>query len=328
MVVVDRPKRWCRVLRFPSIIPDNLQGGTCTIGNFDGLHLGHKTLFKRMRDSSSGGPKVVVSFYPHPASVISNAGTVPLLTALREKVALLSHEGVDLLYLVHFTRDLAQLSAHQFIDQVLLAKLHINHLVVGEDAAVGKAREGDINFLTEELPKKGVQLTVIPHLKVEGIRPSSRRIRSLLGDGKISEANELLGRFYTVVGRVIHGAGRGKKIGIPTANLALPMRMIPSHGVYAAILSVEGAFYPAVTNVGTRPTFNGVGVSVETHVMNLDGTPADLELYGKRVVLRFLSKVRDERKFSGAPELVQQIRNDSAEALAVATPLLPKGKNG
>jgi riboflavin kinase/FMN adenylyltransferase len=309
-------------------VPQHLQKGTGTIGNFDGLHLGHKSLFGKIREVSTDGPKVAVSFYPHPASVVSNAGRVPLLTALREKVALLSHEGVDLLYLVHFTPSLAKLSANQFIDQVLVSKLNITHLVVGEDAAVGKAREGNIPFLMEELPKKGIQLTVVPHLKRDGVRPSSRHIRSLLGEGKVSEANELLGRFYTVVGRVIHGAGRGKKIGIPTANLALPRRMIPSNGVYASILSVGGAFYPAVTNVGTRPTFDGEGVSVETHVMNLDGAPADLNLYGKRVVLRFLSQVRDEKKFSGAPELVQQIRNDSEVALAVATPLLPIDRNG
>lgn len=281
-----------------------------------------------MRERASGGPLVVVSFYPHPATVISKAGKVPLLTALREKVALLSHEGVNLLYLVHFTPFLAQLSAHQFIDQVLVSKLQVAHLVVGEDAAVGKAREGDIPFLTHELPKKRVELTVVPHLKMEGVRPSSRHIRGVLSEGKIREANELLGRFYTVIGRVIHGAGRGKTIGIPTANLALPTRMVPAHGVYATILSVEGTFYPAVTNIGTRPTFKGVGVSVETHVMNLDGTPADLDLYGKRVVLRFLSKVRDERTFSGAPELVQQIHKDSAEALSLATPFLHNSGGG
>lgn len=325
MVVVDKPKRWCKVLRFPSEIPTNCKGGTCTIGNFDGLHLGHKTIFQKMRDVGAAGPKVVVSFYPHPASVISKAGAVPLLTALREKVALLSHEGVDLLYLVHFTQNLAQLSAHQFIDAVLISKLQISHLVVGEDAAVGRAREGNIPFMTEELPKKGVQLTVVPHLKQEGVRPSSRFIRTLLAEGKVSEANSLLGRFYTVVGRVIHGAGRGSTIGIPTANLALPKRMIPSHGVYAAILSIGGSFYPAVTNIGTRPTFNGEGVSVETHVMNPDGTPADLDLYGKRVVLRFISRLRDEKKFSGVEELVGQIRYDSALALSEATPFLPTG---
>ena len=325
MLVVARPKRWAKVVRFPAEIPAELRGGVVTLGNFDGVHLGHNTLLAEMERVRGNKAKVVVSFYPHPASVVRGASAITPITGLREKLAVLSQAGIELLYLIHFTTELSKLSAHEFIEQVLLEKLALSHLVVGEDAAVGRGREGDVHFLRTTLEQRGVGVSVVPHLVREDVKPSSRYIRTLLTEGKVSEATELLGRFHTVVGRVVHGVGRGSSIGIPTANVHVGERLLPAHGVYACIATYHGVQYPAVANIGVRPTFeHGAEVTptLEVFVMNRDGTKASLAIYGKRITVSFVARVRGEMKFPAVDALVTQIRSDAQGALQIVSPFL------
>ncbi len=290
-----------------------------TLGNFDGVHRGHLSILNRLVEikhelaSKSGkeGTVVLVSFYPHPVTVLGKGGQVPTLTTLRQKQLLLAKAGVDLLYLVHFTETFSQWSAEKFIDDLLLKTLQVSRLVIGPDARVGFRRQGTPEFISERLARSGVTTEVFPFISEEGNRISSGGIRTMLLAGEVEAAHKALGYRYALEARVIKGDGRGRTIGIPTANLAPTSQILPARGVYATLVQREnGSIHYSVTNIGIRPTFDGGKVCVESHI--LEGVLP--EFYGERIQLHFVSKIRDEMRFSGATELVKQIKLDVAEA--------------
>lgn len=294
--------------------PRQTRESVVTIGNFDGLHLGHQRLIKVLMEEKlrlhSGATTVVLSFYPHPGVVLGKAASLPQITTLRQELRILGELEVDTLHLLHFTKKFSALSAEDFIRQVLVENLNARTLIIGPDARVGHNREGDPNFIRSEFQRLGrrcVEVEFVP----DGDAPiSSRRIRDEIQLGQVESARRLLGRPFVYSSRVIHGERRGRSIGFPTANLLLNAQVLPKTGVYAGRVAVHGKTFGCVTNIGTRPTFDGKKVSVETHLLDYAGP----EVYGARLEVEFWFRIRDERKFASPEELRTQIAADVTEA--------------
>lgn len=293
-----------------------------TIGNFDGLHVGHREVIDRLvamvrakeQLDQQPGTTVIVSFYPHPSVVLGRAQAIPQITPLHQKVSILKEWGVEKFLLLHFTPALARLSAAEFLDRYIIRGLGAQCAVLGPDTALGRNREGSKEFIAEYLTRAGLAVSEVSFKEELGERVSSRRIRALLEAGEVHAAQQLLGRPYALEGRVCAGAARGRAIGVPTANIRSPRQVIPRHGVYASWVRLpDGQKYPAVTNVGVRPTVSADGVvTIESHLLDYSG-----DLYGKRIEVGLVNKLRDERKFADVSELTAQIVKDIEKAREV-----------
>jgi riboflavin kinase/FMN adenylyltransferase len=291
----------------------HLQDAWVTIGSYDGVHLGHQAIVAKVVAGarSTGAPAVVVTFFPHPAVVLGKRREPFYLTSPQEKAELLGELGVDMVLTHPFNREVAGLSAEAFIRR-LMDHLQMRHLCIGHDFALGRNREGDADRLRELGERFGYNLTVIPGVELDGQIVSSSRIRSYLLSGNVSSAARLLGRDYFLSGKVIPGDGRGRTIGIPTANLDIwEDRMVPKIGVYACYALVDRERHNAVVNIGVRPTFEQPDphTHIEAHVLDFDE-----DLYGKQVRLEFVARLRDERRFSGIDTLIEQIHRDISAA--------------
>ena len=278
-----------------------------TIGVFDGVHLGHKYLLSqltehaRKQDLLSG----VVTFRQHPLHVLSPQTELPYLTSLDEKISLLKNEGVESVITLSFTPELAQLSAGQFA--ALLKKyLRMRGLIIGPDFALGRDREGNTDTLRNLGKDMGFSVTVIAPVKVNGEVVSSTAIRNAIAEGNIKRVNGLIGRPFSLQGRVISGVGRGMELGFPTANLEIdPGQTLPPEGVYATFSYVDGKTYQSVTNIGKRPTFDTNGRTIETHILNYQG-----DLYGRELKIDIVERLRGEKRFNTVEELKKQITKD------------------
>lgn len=289
------------------------QGSVATIGNFDGVHRGHHVVMQQLKDKATqwGYATTVISFEPLPQEYFGAENAPARLTPLREKLVLLKSLGIDQLLCLPFNRALAETTAEQFIERILVQGLGIRHLVVGDDFRFGKDRRGDFSMLqtTGEACGFGVSDTRTLVCN-DDTRVSSTRIREALAAGKLQQAHQLLGRPFTMSGRVVHGDKRGRELGFPTANIPANKPVCPLHGVFA--VSVEGAAdHPVsgVCNVGTRPTFNASGFLIEVHLLDFSG-----DLYGKRLTINWLKKLRSEQRFDTFEDLVTQIHKDIADA--------------
>ncbi|MFM1846588.1 MAG: bifunctional riboflavin kinase and synthetase [Pseudomonadota bacterium] len=301
------------VVRDASILPALRSPVVATLGNLDGVHRGHQALLERINSVRGAGSSVVISFYPHPGAVLGKMPQVPLLTTLRQRVDILGGYGVDLFFLIHFTRAFSKIRAGDFIDRYLIDLLDIEHLVIGPDAHVGFEREGTPEFIERHLAARGRQVTVLPFVDSGSERISSKRIRAVVAEGDVAGAAELLGRLYRVSGFVERGDQRGRLIGFRTANVALGKYAVPAFGVYATWVTLQGRRYPAVTNIGVRPTFGGVRPTIESHLIGYSGE----EFYGEAVGVEFVSRLRPEMKFPSVVELTDQIRHDVGVAQKV-----------
>ncbi|MCC6953041.1 MAG: riboflavin biosynthesis protein RibF [Deltaproteobacteria bacterium] len=295
-----------------------------TIGNFDGFHLGHQALFSRLTElSPPGATRVLVSFVPHPKAYFNTSGrherlrseAYRLLTPPRRKAELAASLGFDAFLLLRFSRRLAEMSASDFMKHIVLEGVNPQTLVVGYDWVFGKDRKGDVELLRTVGREEGIVVDVVPpfNMRCEAESPtrvSSSRVRHALSEGNLETVECLLGRPFDVVGHVVHGEKRGRQIGFPTANLHLPEQFLPKDGVYATLCEYDGLRELSVTNVGVRPTFLGRQRLVEVHILKRSG----LELYGKRLRVTFVSRVRDEMKFSGIEQLKHAIQSDVASA--------------
>lgn len=294
------------MMRYPQQVPETLRSGVATIGNFDGIHKGHQRVLKQLRATAAGRPAIVISFYPHPIRVLRPEAGLRYISSVREKAERCGALGVDLLYFVHFTSAMSQMSAVEFIEKVLVGALGIAELVVGEDVRVGKNREGDLEFLQRTLPDFGIRLHIVNKLAIDGVKAGSRKIRELIEQGHVSEAQELIGEPFTISARVGHGDKRGSLLGFPTANIAVGPRLIPRRGVYACKVTIEGKSFAAVANIGIRPTFNGSGERLEVHILDF----APRSLYGIRMHVGFVARLRDEKRFDSIEALKTQIAHD------------------
>lgn len=289
-----------------------------TIGSFDGVHRGHQEIVKRLAAGAHarGVPAVVLTFHPHPSSVLGKRKDAFYLSTPEERAELLGALGADLVITHPFNLQVASMTALQFMNS-LNTHLNIRELWVGYDFALGKGREGNVERLRQIGEDLGYSLDVIPPIEVDGEVVSSSKIRVYIANGEMDLAARLLGRPYRIEGVVVPGNGRGKTIGVPTANLQVWSELaLPKAGVYACQAVVDEKSYQAVTNVGVRPTFEmgEVATRVEAHILDYDAN-----LYGKRIQLDFLYHLRDEQRFPDVQALVTQIRQDIQQARLLLT---------
>ncbi len=283
-----------------------------TLGVFDGLHLGHQLIMRTVveRARAIGAVPTVITFDPHPRAVLHPQTAPPLLQTFDQKMEALKVLGIEQTIVLRFTREFAAVRAEQFLKDVVTERLHAREVYLGKGFAFGHKREGNIELLRRLGRELGFVAGEVPEVKLRGRRVSSSKIRELLSCGEVNLARRMLGRPYGVEARVEHGAERGHKLGFPTANLHPHNRVIPRNGVYVTATLIDGQWRRSVTNVGLRPTFaDATEPSVETFVMNFDG-----DLYGDVVRVRFLHRIRDERKFNSIDELKTQISRDVARA--------------
>jgi riboflavin kinase/FMN adenylyltransferase len=283
-----------------------------TLGVFDGLHLGHQLIVSRVveRARATGAVPTVITFDPHPRAVLHPESAPPLLQTFDQKIEAFGVLGVEQAIVVRFTREFAQVPAEEFLRDVVYERLQAKEVYLGRGFAFGRGRGGDIDLLRRVSSELGFHADEVPEVRLRGQRISSSRIRELLAAGRVGLARRMLGRPYGVEGRVVRGHERGRTIGFPTANLRPDNRVIPRGGVYVTATLIEGVWRRSVTNVGVRPTFEKEAEpSVETFVMDWGG-----DLYGDVVRVRFLHRLRDERRFSSVEELKRQIDADAARA--------------
>jgi riboflavin kinase/FMN adenylyltransferase len=283
-----------------------------TLGVFDGLHLGHQLIMQTVteRARATGAVPTVITFDPHPRSVLHSKDAPPLLQTFDQKIEAFSMLGLEQTIVIRFTRDFAQVRAEDFLRDILAERLQAKEVYLGRGFAFGRNREGNIALLKRVSEELGFRAEEVPEVQLHGQRISSSRIRQLLAEGRVNLARRMLGRPYGVEGRVARGQERGRTLGFPTANLHPQNRVIPRNGVYVTATLIEGAWRRSITNVGTRPTFEAEAEpSVETYVMNWSG-----DLYGDVLRVRFLHRLRDEKKFAAVEDLKRQIAHDVGRA--------------
>ena len=283
-----------------------------TLGVFDGLHLGHQLIVRTVveRARMSGAVPTVITFDPHPRAVLHPDSAPPLLQTFDQKIEALGMLGIEQTIVVRFTKQFAQVNAEDFLRDVVHERLHALEVYLGRGFAFGRNREGNIELLKSVSERLGFSAAEVPEVQLRGHRISSSRIRELLKHGRVNLVRSMLGRPYGVEGLVVRGKERGRRLGFPTANLAPQNRVIPRNGVYVTATLIEGTWRRSITNVGTRPTFETTEEpSVETFVINWSG-----DLYGDVVRVRFLHRLRDEKKFDSLEQLKTQIAHDLQRA--------------
>jgi riboflavin kinase/FMN adenylyltransferase len=302
-----------RLIRGLHNLKESHHGCVATIGNFDGVHLGHQAVFRQLRQEadSHGQPLTVIIFEPQPMEYFRPEEAPARLTTLREKIRMFTELGIDNVLILHFSKRLAAMGAETFIDEILVRGLGIRHLYVGDDFRFGRARSGDVRMLREAGEAQGFTVDNMDTLMHRDERISSTRIRRHLIEGEIAEANACLGRSYAICGRVVHGDKRGRTIGFPTLNVVLRRRSSPLRGVFAVRVGGLGeSLLPGVANIGTRPTVGGdERVLLEVHLFNFDR-----EVYGQLVEVEFIDRIRDEMKFESFDALRRQILEDADKA--------------
>lgn len=282
-----------------------------TIGNFDGVHLGHQLLFSEVlvRARRSGGTAVAVTFDPHPLKVLRPEG-IRLISSAEQKTELIRLAGMDALVIIPFDRQFAEMSAAAFVEDILCRILGVSELVIGYDYALGRGREGTIDFLRQQGDARGFPVTVVEAHYEDGLPVSSTRIRQLVTEGRMEEVRRLLGRCYHIRGEVQRGRQRGRGLGFPTANLSISEDdLCPKKGVYVTQVICGGRMYGSISNIGHNPTFGGNELVAETHIFDFND-----DIYGHPIRLNLLRHIRDEIKFNSAEELAAQIRRDVAAA--------------
>ena len=287
-------------------------GCVATIGNFDGVHLGHQAVLGQLAEKADELclPLTVVTFEPQPQEVFRPEKAPPRLTRFREKVQALRRYAVDRVLVLKFNKGFSQQSPDDFIQNLLVNGLGVKYLVIGDDFRFGKDRAGDFEMLQAAGVKHGFEVVNMHTFALDEERVSSTRVRSALGEGDLNEAEKLLGRIYRMSGRVAHGDKKGRTIGFPTANIHLHRINTPLRGVFAVeLFGLEGEPLPGVANLGTRPTVGGMRTLLEVHLFDFEG-----DIYGKHVHVEFLRKLRDERRFDSFDELKAQILRDTEQA--------------
>ena len=284
------------------------QRSVVTIGSFDGVHLGHQAILQQVKTTAArlGLPAVVMTFEPQPQEYFSGEKAPARLMRLREKIDALLEFGIDHIVCLQFNRVLRNLSASEFIDQVLVDGLAIRHLIVGDDVRLGRDRSGDFKMLAEFGMRGDIEVQDTKTLEIDNKRVSSTRVRDFLQQADFGRARQLLGRPFSIKGRVVYGQQLGRTLGFPTANVQLNRYSAPLTGVYAVLVNINGVRYQGAANVGIRPTVGDlVKPILEVHLLDFTG-----DLYGQRIDVEFMHKIRNEAKFTTLDKLVQNIKQD------------------
>jgi len=283
-----------------------------TLGVFDGLHLGHQRIMETVvvRAKTANAVATAITFDPHPRSVLHPESAPPLLQTLDQRLANFAVLGIEQAIVIAFDKDFASQPAEDFLSAIIRDRLQAKEVYLGKGFAFGRGRGGNISLLRKMSEKLGFVADEVDEVGLRGRRISSSAIRNLLVEGRVNMARRMLGRPYGVEGVIIRGLRRGHTIGFPTANLKPHNRVIPRYGVYATATLIDGAWRKSITNIGVRPTFeNDAEPSIESYIFDFDG-----DLYGDALRVRFLHRIRDEKKFSGIDELKAQIKKDTERA--------------
>ena len=289
-------------------LPRRLRNPVVAIGNFDGLHRGHQAILKLVREQAEavGGESVVLTFEPHPVKVLAREMAPALITTYARKLELIAACGIEVAVVQPFDPALAAMTADQFIQEALVRALGARGVVVGYNFSFGHGRAGTPEMLRGAGAELGFTVTVVPPLSFDGLVVSSTKVREFVFEGRVDAATKVLGREFELSGTIVRGAGRGRTIGVPTANLQPEEELVPRGGVYVGHVRRQGARLPAVINVGINPTFVDGGVqTIEAHVLDFDA-----DLYGERLTFEFHQRLRAEQRFSGVAELVARIKAD------------------
>jgi riboflavin kinase/FMN adenylyltransferase len=293
-------------------LKQQLNNPVLTIGNFDGVHKGHLALFDlvKKRAAAIGGQSVVMTFDPHPVKIMKKGNGPAIITQTEQKLCLISKAGIDVIICVPFTLPFASISAEDFVREILLKKIGIKEVVVGYDYTFGRGRAGNVDLLQKMGNELGFKVHLVGPVHIDHTVVSSTSIRKLVGEGNLAEAKRLLGRDYQIWGTVVKGANRGGRLlGFPTANIRPADELVPRTGVYVVKVEVDEKVYGGVTNVGFNPTFGENSLSIETYILDFSE-----DILGKKIRIRFLQRLRDEKTFGSVRELTDQIALDVQEA--------------
>lgn len=305
-------------------ITQPLRRPVITIGNFDGVHLGHQTLFRKVKERARAvdGQSVVLTFDPHPIKLMRPEKPLPLLTTTAQKIKLLAAFGLEVLIVHPFTPEFGALPAKDFVRQYLVQSLGAQEVVIGHDYRFGRNREGNIALLQALGVEFGFPVHVVDAIAINTTVVSSTLIRNLIHSGQVQLAQKYLGRPYEVTGTVVPGFGRGARLlGFPTANIAPDNGLLlPMAGIYAVKAELQGELYPAVANIGICPTFDNQTVTLEVYLMDFAA-----DIYGQQLGVHFVQRLRDEQRFADIPALVQQIEQDVATARRIIGATAPLG---
>ncbi len=283
-------------------------GSVVTLGNFDGIHIAHRSLIQKLNDASIEYtlPPVVVTYYPNPSIVLGKNKDLKYIYLEEKKFSIMESLGIQNVLVIPFTLELSELSAYEYIKQILHEVLNARHIILGYNHFFGKNREGDFDFLTKYSGEFKYSVSKLEPVFVGETKVSSSYLRSLLQEGNLEKAKEILVSPFSLSGEVIHGEKRGRTIGFPTANLKVDEnQLIPGNGVYAGYITYNNITYKAMTNIGTKPTFGELNRTIEVNILNFNN-----DLYGKKIEFMFIKKIRDEKKFNGISELKTQLELD------------------
>jgi len=308
-----------RIIRGIKNLAGRLPNPVLTLGNFDGVHLGHQAIFKKVveRAKETGGTSMAFTFEPHPLKVLAPERSPMLLNTFHGKMKLIEATGLQVVVCADFNRQFADQNPEDFARDVLVNKIGVKEVFVGYDYAFGKGREGSIESLKKMGQTHGFSLGVVDAVQVDGEVVSSSLVREYVSSGRVDDVHKLLGRFYAIEGNVVHGASRGHTLGFPTANIHTPNELLPAYGVYAVLAHVGSHTIQGVTSIGVRPTFGGGPVSIEVFLFDFHH-----DIYGKHMEVSFIKRLRKEEKFPNPEALVQQMHKDVVNAkLALDNPL-------
>ncbi len=300
-----------RVIRGSRNIKEKIPSPVVTLGNFDGVHLGHREIFRKIRERAReiNGTSVVYTFEPHPLKVLSPGKSPPLLTTFHKKMELINECGIDVVICADFNLRFAALCPREFADTILHRRIGVEEIFVGSDFTFGRQKEGTINYLKKMGEEFGFKVNVVEPVSVDGMTASSSFVRELLEEGLVSKASDLLGRHYSIDGNIVEGFKTGAMIGYPTANLDPKNELVPSTGIYAVTMSYKGRSHYGVANIGFNPTFKRDRLSIEIHIFDFNE-----DLYRKEIEVFFVERIRNEKTFPSPEALAREISKDIEKA--------------
>ena len=277
-----------------------------TIGTFDGVHIGHQKIVNRLVNQAELD-SVILTFFPHPRMVLQQDNTIKLLHTIEEKTSVLEQLGLDHLVIHPFTKEFSRLTAQQFVENILVNQLKAKKIIIGYDHRFGRNRTADISTLKDFGEQYGFVVEEITKQDVDDVAVSSTKIRTALQKGQIEKANAFLGQPYMLTGTIVKGKGIGKTLGYPTANIQIEeaYKLIPKNGVYIVKTNFKGITYFGMMNIGTNPTVGGKSQTIETYFFNMD-----TDLYGSKMTIQMLKRIRDEKKFASVDQLIEAMQND------------------
>lgn len=290
---------------------ESVENAVVTIGTFDGVHQGHVSILNRLREIADqiSGETVIITFHPHPRYILyPDDDSLKMLTTIEEKISIFNELGIDHLLILPFDEKISQLEPEDFVRDILVNTIGVKHIVIGYDHRFGKNRKGDYHLMEKYATKYGFQIEEIEPYIINELTVSSTKIRqALLYDDDIQIANQLLGRFYSISGKVIHGNKQGRLLGFPTCNIDLQeiWKLIPRQGIYIAYAQLQGQVYQSMVNIGNKPTMGDFGLSVEAYLFDFNR-----EVYGENLELKFIKRIRNEVKFDSIEALIDQIQKD------------------